>query len=1160
VTVSSTTNKHSYNGNGSQAAFAYTFKVFADADIKVYVGTALQSLNTHYTLSGVGSSSGGNVTFTSGNLPASGTGNVTLLRSLALTQGVDLINYGKFDAEVVEAQYDKLTMMVQQLQEQADRTIRFSTTVSDAGGVEITDTVAQRSGKVLAYDANGDLSVANELGDWQGDWSTASVYAVRDLVLDAATNNVYTCLVGHTAGTLASDVTASKWALVINASAVAASATAAANSATAAASSATTATTQASTATTKASEASTSASNASTSETNAASSASTASTKASQASTSETNAASSETNAASSASSASSSASTATTQASTATTKASQASISATNSASSATASASSASTATTQASTATTQASNAASSASSASGSASTATTQASTATTQASTATTKASEASVSAAAALVSKLAAASSANDINVAAIDASISDTAVDVFVYDTSKDSDGGQWRKRTQHTSWYNETLNTSTRGSRKEFPAVAVIVAESNQVTIYDGDDPDLPMWMVFNAGSLVYGTVTSGLAILNGIMFFTGNVSCSEVNFLTEHMGLHQQNSISQIKPSWVEGIVNRNSTAGSWSTLGAGSGSVIKVGGLVNQATNDIAITVLPNAPIDPSTNLPIPTIAVATDGGVSVIKDDGSVVDITFGGGSYNIAATISFTANNWVAIGQGDTRSCKTFPIPTADKSYSFWSHNEGIHSYYRSSNYGVNYGTQAFLQISGATPKVIGGRAIGTNDGLTAIASEPYPAPPQYDNGSLLSYITSDYSTGYMVGDIKLACLSDTDDTDVTGSELVTNGTFDSDTSGWSVQGSATLSVVSGNLQIAASSSYGGAYQGFNVVSGKTYTISVNEVSGNGVLYVSSQNAWNGNLGEAILSPSTTLTVTATSTYMRVDITAAGISTVQVDNISVRLADSDRSVNGNGLAVHGTITKEPVATGAELVAYSGFSSSNYLEQPYNSDLDFGTGDFSVMGWVNVPESSAHQMIIDKVSAADGNNRFFFAINPSEQLYLYTKGSSTAKTVQGGDISVDTWHQVVMVRNSTHLKGYIDGVEAVSLTGSAEDVTNTSAFNRVGANQVGNDTFSGSLALWRISATAPTAEQIAKIYEDEKPLFQENAKATLYGSSDAVTALAHDDSTNLLHVGTSSGRSVFSGLRRVDNTTDAVGSCISASNNLVVEE
>ena len=73
--------------------------------------------------------------------------------------------------------------------------------------------------------------------------------------------------------------------------------------------------------------------------------------------------------------------------------------------------------------------------------------------------------------------------------------------------------------------------------------------------------------------------------------------------------------------------------------------------------------------------------------------------------------------------------------------------------------------------------------------------------------------------------------------------------------------------------------------------------------------------------------------------------------------------------------------------------------------------------------------------------------------------------------------------------------------------------------------------------FGGSLALLRLSATAPTAEQIKKMYNDEKHLFQENAKATLYGSSDAVTALAYDDDTELLHVGTSAGRSVFQGLR-----------------------
>ena len=81
------------------------------------------------------------------------------------------------------------------------------------------------------------------------------------------------------------------------------------------------------------------------------------------------------------------------------------------------------------------------------------------------------------------------------ELSTTAIANTLGVSAVDVFVYDTRKDSDGGAWRKKTQNTSWYNETLNTSTRGTRREFPAVAVLVTTSTSLTIYDGDDPDLP-----------------------------------------------------------------------------------------------------------------------------------------------------------------------------------------------------------------------------------------------------------------------------------------------------------------------------------------------------------------------------------------------------------------------------------------------------------------------------------------------------------------------------------------------------------------------------------------------------------------------------------------------------------------------------------------
>ena len=45
------------------------------------------------------------------------------------------------------------------------------------------------------------------------------------------------------------------------------------------------------------------------------------------------------------------------------------------------------------------------------------------------------------------------------------------------------------------------------------------------------------------------------------------------------------------------------------------------------------TKDVAMTVLPNAPIDDATGLPVPTIAVATSAGISVITDSGTVYDL-----------------------------------------------------------------------------------------------------------------------------------------------------------------------------------------------------------------------------------------------------------------------------------------------------------------------------------------------------------------------------------------------------------------------------------------------------------------------------------------------------------------------------------------------
>lgn len=728
----------------------------------------------------------------------------------------------------------------------------------------------------------------------------------------------------------------------------------------------------------------------------------------------------------------------------------------------------------------------------------------------------------------------------ADALDLAAIAETKAVTAVDVFVYDTSKDSDGGAWRKRTQHTSWYNETLNTATRGARREFPAVAVIVATATTVTIYDGDDPSLPMWMVFENNTndmLRTGGAYTSISFKNGQLWVgTSNNGPHTANFLADNGRAYATIG----NTSYLGTVEERNDAKGYSAYSGAA---------VVNNTVNDVAMTVLPDAPIDPATGLPVPTIAVATNGGVSVITDSGVVWDYGTGESTgAKIVRSVDLDGANAIIVNSQGT--VVSFDVADLVSDTPFFA-TISIAGYF-----GVSIPA---LPDTAETRAVTFGtiKAINGTTRLSLLAENPTtPA------SSMVAYATSTYNTGWMNGDIKGAFLSDTDDTNLVESgELVTNGTFDTDISGWTDFSSAGGSIAwnpAGYLDLVNSTGTSRAGEDISVTAGKVYQISVDVVSLGGS---TSAALYLDNSISSIIDFVAAGVGTHTIYYVAIDATL-NISvrnfdtgtTVSLDNVFVKLADPDRSVNANGLIINGTVTRTAVATGADLVAYSGFSAANYLEQPYNSDLDFGTGDFCVMGWVK-DANVGYTTIMSKTAAGTRTSPFFdFGFDVGTALWgggnIYKAGAVSAG-----------WSFITWTRSSGILYLYVNGTQLASTT--LTDNYNHSNNDVLYVGKRGDDGRSapaGGLALWRISATAPTADQIKKIYEDEKVLFQENAQATLYGASDAVTALAHDPVTDLLHVGTSAGRSVFQGLRRVENTTDAVGTAISASNGLVVEE
>jgi hypothetical protein len=813
--------------------------------------------------------------------------------------------------------------------------------------------------------------------------------------------------------------------------------------------------------------------------------------------------------------------------------------------------------------------------------------------------------------------------------HISEINAEVASTAVDVFVYDTSKDSDGGAWRYRTQHTSWYNETLNTPTRGSRQEFPAVAVIVAESTQLTIYDGDDPDLPMWMVFNllgavgsnsnmipiGGSGSESDITS-IACLNGrlavgLKDVNGNVGegLAVIDFISELARIHRGSASGYTGAIYGVPISGRNSNnvySGDYDSLA-----------VVHETINDVAMTVLPNAPIDSATGLPIPTIAVATDGGASIIKDDGSVVDWTETSGP-DSTYKLSFRKDGKLGVFTSGTAGAGGYPqlyyidIPSTDISstyyYAFASNNFEMYggtawetntagNLVMRNAVGSNPLTQNLTDVVDAPNLTYA----ATNAGLNAIIKPEVFGTPNAGEADMrtgaIAYIQNDYNTGYMFGDIKGAFLSDTTAESLTANtNLATNATQfntgrlasetydDGDTSWQMVDNAAT---ANGYLNLRLN----------GLTTGQSYIISVT-FDNNATLDAGYDHRIDDNIGGTTSfthwnktnASSETLTgvFTATSQNGEEFVCYANGITLNVSNFIVRAVDDeDRSVNNKGLQVFGTVTKSAVATGADLVAYSGFSASNYLQQPYNSDFLFGSDDFCITGWVNntSPSSSVYEDILNFGNhgvvgyAAMEPGTWFIQLNKNYGYNMYFRTTSGIQSsgwsnyTASGNFQkyslngIGIWYKITIVRIGDQIYSYVndDLLGSVNFAGNLTTSSNLSdmklTYGYEGGNSYGPYVAQYSkMALWRISRSAPSAEQIKKIYEDERVLFQENAKCTLYGTSDAVTALAYDDSASLLHVGTSSGRSEFKGLRRVGNTTTAVTTAISASNGLVAEQ
>jgi len=171
-----------------------------------------------------------------------------------------------------------------------------------------------------------------------------------------------------------------------------------------------------------------------------------------------------------------------------------------------------------------------------------------------------------------------------------------------------------------------------------------------------------------------------------------------------------------------------------------------------------------------------------------------------------------------------------------------------------------------------------------------------------------------------------------------------------------------------------------------------------------------------------------ANFTPPTSPLTAITNTSLLLNFTNAGI----IDNAML----NDLETVGNA-----QISTAQSKFGGSSMLFDG--TGDYLTAPSNAVYAFGTGDFTVEGWVYLGASKA-QVIFDTRASGPSTTGIALAIDASNFPYVYVNGATlfTSSTA----LSLSTWTHLAFVKASGTITLYINGTKPT--TGSAASATN----------------------------------------------------------------------------------------------------------------
>jgi len=160
---------------------------------------------------------------------------------------------------------------------------------------------------------------------------------------------------------------------------------------------------------------------------------------------------------------------------------------------------------------------------------------------------------------------------------------------------------------------------------------------------------------------------------------------------------------------------------------------------------------------------------------------------------------------------------------------------------------------------------------------------------------------------------------------------------------------------------------------------------------------------------------------------------------------------------------------VQGIVQKAWIAlAGTSAGVFNG--TSQYLTVPYSSAFNFGTGDFTIEGWINLSSLSASYYVLAGTWTTGTSDEWLIQIQNNNTIrFLTTAGTS----FYSATLTTGVWYHIAGVRSGSTITLYVNGASVGSYT-NANSIGSVSKTVYIGAQQTPIWYMNGYISNFRI--------------------------------------------------------------------------------------